>query len=370
MSVHITSDNLSKFNKRLHKALKDIVGDNISLSQSAELMARAAGFKTLRDLQSHLQSEGAVPTPNLASTSLPPVLQNPNIAWIEKINADISHYASTHPDSTIRQWSWAKSNGSYSLQIEGDDAAFGLFFGSDVMSYVDKETAHLSATFQDQHFIRELAARFPIDPIESQKLGLDVAQVCKLPFMRDGFYSIARPQKWSTVLGQFPKMVQQANLGEATQDFAVIPAELFVADVVSSSRDFVDISKLSVSSDQVFSDWSAAAQHLRMNPDMLLIQRLRQTAGHKVWSGFYATAEEYAIAVKSVNGDDRSFAIGYTADAYGVVRCQGFIAALQKLSKDHNPYGCNEVQNQLWNDGFAFAGTYPLRQQFWIKPPR
>lgn len=370
MSVHITSDNLSKFNKRLHKALKDIVGDNISLSQSAELIARAAGFKTLRDLQSHLLSEPSLDAPLLPSTHAPTVSENPSSAWIEKINADITDYAATHPQSAIRQWSWAKSNGSYSLQIEGDDAAFGLFFGEDVMAYIDKEIANLSATPQDQQFIRELAARFPIDSIESQKLGLDVAQVCKLPLMRDGWYSIARPQKWFTVLGEFPKTVQQANLGEATQDFAVIPAELFVADVVSSSRDFVDISKLSVSSDQVFSNWNAAAQHLRMNPEMLLIQRLRQTAGNKVWSGFYATAEEHAIAVKSVNGDDRSFAIGYTDDAYGVVRCQGFVAALQKLSKDHNPYGCNEVQNQLWNDGFAFAETYPLRQQFWIKPPR
>lgn len=369
MSVHITSDNLSKFNKRLHKALKDIVGDNISLSQSAELMARAAGFKTFHDLQIHLQSEGAVPTPNLASTSLPPVLQNPNIAWIEKINADISHYASTHPDSTIRQWSWAKSNGSYSLQIEGDDAAFGLFFGSDVMSYVDKETAHLSATFQDQHFIRELATRFPTDPIEGQKLGLDVAQVCKLPFMHDGWSSIARHAKYTTKLGDFPTYITVSNFGEAIQDFAVIDPNSFVAGVTNSQRNHVDITNLKIAATNIFASWKQAVQYLQEHPNMLLIQRLRQTNGDKVRSSFYATAGQYSVEVKSVNGDDRKFGVGYNED-YGVVRCQGFLAALQKLNKDHNPYGNNEIEHQLWDDGFGFAHTYPLREKFWIKPPR
>lgn len=369
MSVQITSDNLSKFNKRLHKALKEVIGETVSLSQSAELMARAVGFKTLHDLQTHLLSEEVLPSPNLSSTTVTPVLENPNIAWIEKINADIVHYASTHPASTIHKWSWAKSNGSYSLQIEGDDTAFGLFFGSDVMSYVDKETAHLSATSQDQHFIRELATRFPTDSIEGQKLGLDVAQVCKLPFMHDGWSSIARHPKYTTKLGEFPIYVTVLNFGEAIQDFAVIDPNSFVSGVDHSQRNYVDITNLKIAPANIFASWKQAVQYLQEHPEMLLVQRLRQTHGSKVCSSFYATAEQYSIKVKSVNGDERVFGVGYE-EAYGVVRCQGFLAALQKLSKEHNPYGNNEIERQLWDDGFAFAHTYPFRQQFWIKPPR
>lgn len=368
MSVQITSDNLSKFNKRLHKALKEVMGETVSLSQSAELLARAAGFKTLHDLQTHLLSEASLPT-TLPSALLPPVLENPNVAWIEKINADIARYASTHLDSTIRKWSWVKSNGSYSLQIEGDDAAFGLFFGSDVMLYVDKETSHLSATTQDQHFIRELALRFPTDPIEGQKLGLDVAQVCKLPFMHDGWSSIARHTKYTTKLGEFPIYVTVSNFGEAVQDFAVIDPNGFVAGVAHSQRNHVDITNLKIAATNIFASWKHAVQYLQEHPDMLLIQRLRQTNGKKVWSSFYATAEEYSVKVKSVNGDERMFGVGYD-EAYGVVRCQGFLSALQKLSKEHNPYGNNEIEHQLWDDGFDFAHTYPLREKFWIKPPR
>lgn len=369
MSVQITSDNLSKYTKRLHKALKEVMGEAVSLSQSAEIFARAAGFKTLRDLQTHLLLEGGLPTSNLPSTPLPPVVENPNIAWIEQINADISHYASTHPDSTIHKWSWAKSNSSYSLQIEGDDAGFGLFFGSDVMSYVDKETSHLSPTSQDQHFIRELASRFPTDPIEGQKLGLDVAQVCKLPFMHDGWSSIARHPKYTTKLGDFPTYITVSNFGEAIQDFAVIDPSSFVAGVANSQRNHVDITNLKIAATNIFASWKQAVQHLQAHPDMLLIQRLRQTHGDKVCSSFYATAGQYSVEVKSVNGDDRKFGVGYNED-YGVVRCQGFLAALQKLSKEHNPYGNNEIEHQLWDDGFDFTHTYPLRQKFWIKPPR
>lgn len=369
MSVQITSDNLSKFNKRLHKALKEVMGETVSLSQSAELMARAAGFKTLHDLQTHLLLEEALPTANNPSTPLPPVLENPSVAWIEKINADIVRYASTHTDSTIRKWSWVKSNGSYSLQIESDNAGFGLFFGSEVMSYVDKETAHLSATPQDQHFICELATRFPIDPIEGQKLGLDVAQVCKLPFMRDGWSSIARHPKYTTKLGEFPIYVTVSNFGEAIQDFAVIDPNSFVAGVAHSQRNHVDITNLKIAPTNIFASWKQAVQHLQEHPDMLIVQRLRQTHGDKVRSSFYATAEEYSVKVKSVNGDERVFGVGYD-EAYGVVRCQGFLSALHKLTKDHNPFGCNEIEHQLWDDGFDFAHTYPLREKFWIKPPR
>ena len=371
MSVHITSDNLSKFNKRLHKALKEVMGDTISLSQSAELMARATGFKTLHDLQMHLLSDQSPSLPSPIPKTAEPADNTPNSEWIEKITADIAHYASTHPHSTIRQWSWTKSNGTYALQIESNDAAFGLFFGEDVVKYVDKELAHVSATAEDQNFIRQLAARFPIDPIEGQKLGLDVAQQCKLPLMRDGWSSIARHPKYTTQLGEFPVYQTVANLGEAVQDFVIMSPDDFVASVGHSQRNYVDISGLKTQN--VFASWTDAVQYVKKHPELLIVQRVRQIAGHKVWSGFYATAEQYAVHVKSVNGDPRAFSVGYTNDvdsAYDTVRCQGFLAALHKLPTEHNPYGCNEIQHQLWNDGFEFARTYPLREQFWIKPPR
>ena len=133
MSVQITSDNLSKFNKRLHKALKETFGDSVSLSQSAEMVARAAGFKTLHDLQTHL----APKTLPVAVTPLPQISDNPSTTWIERINADIRHYAATHPTSVVQHWRWRENEGTHSLDIVGDHASFKLVFGEDVMSYVD-----------------------------------------------------------------------------------------------------------------------------------------------------------------------------------------------------------------------------------------
>ena len=367
MSVQITSDNLSKFNKRLHKALKEVMGDTVSLSQSAELIARAAGFKSLHDLQNHL---GVAPT-----HSTIPVSQadsNPHVVWIQLINADIRKYVDTHPTSNIRHWTWAKHDQSYSLNIEGDDVSFGLFLGDNVLSYVHKELEHLNATEDDQKFIVKLACRFPSDPIEAKKLGLSVAQVCKLPFMRDGFYSIARAKQYTTAPGNFPKYTMVANLGEALQKFAVVPSKDFeaIAAFSNNQRQYVDITALKIAPENTFDTWSKAVSCLQKNPEMLLVQLLIQTSGNKVWSRFCATASQYSVDVKSVNGDERFFAMEYCSDGYDVARCQGFLAAVSKLTSYHNPYGCNEVESQLWDEGFEFAQTYPLRERFWIKPPR
>lgn len=389
MSIQITQDNLSKFNKRLHKALKDVMGDKVSLSQAAELFARAAGFQTLHDLQNHL---GGTPdntsvtsvskrqwrwpraAPATSAPAMPPkcMAMARRKAWIQLINADIRKYVDTHPTSNIRHWTWAKHDQSYSLNIEGDDASFGLFFGENVLSYVHKELEHLNATEDDQNFIFNLACRFPKDPIEAKKLGLSVAQVCKLPFMRDGFYSIVRAKKYTTAPGNFPKYKMIANFGEALQKFAVVPSKDFeaIAAFSNNQKQYVDITGLKIAPENTFDTWSKAVACLQKNPEMLLVQLLIQTSGNKVWSGFCATASQYSADVKSVNGDERHFAMEYCSDGYDVARCQGFLAAVSKLTSDHNPYGCNEVENQLWDDGFKFAQTYPLRQQFWIKPPR
>lgn len=368
MSVQITQDNLSKFNKRLHKALKEVMGDKVSLSQAAELFARAAGFQTLHDLQNHL---GGTPD-NISVKSVSQVNDNAHAAWIQLINADIRKYVDTNPTSNIRHWTWAKNDQSYSLNIEGDDASFGLFLGDNVLSYVHKELEHLNATEDDQNFIFNLACRFPKDPIEAKKLGLSVAQVCKLPFMRDGFYSIVRAKKYTTAPGNFPKYKMIANFGEALQKFAVAPSKDFeaIAAFSNNQKQYVDITGLKIAPENTFDTWSKAVACLQKNPEMLLVQLLIQTSGNKVWSGFCATASQYSADVKSVNGDERHFAMEYCSDGYDVVRCQGFLAAVTKLTSNHNPYGCNEVENQLWDDGFKFAQTYPLRQQFWIKPPR
>jgi len=363
MSVHITSDNLSKFNKRLHKALKEAFGDSVSLSQSAEMVARAAGFKTLHDLQTHL----APKTLPVAVTPLPQISDNPSTTWIERINADIRHYAATHPTSVVQHWRWRENEGTHSLDIVGDHASFKLVFGEDVMSYVDTELSCLKATEDDRTFIGDLARRFPTDPIEGQKMGLDMARFCKLPFMREGFYSIARSPKYTTALGDFSKYETVPNLGEALQQFAVVSSESFVADFANSHHQYLDIGHIAMNPKNVFDTWKEAVAYLQKHPDLLLVQRLVQ--GNKVWSSFYATAGQYTVDVKSVNGDNRVFGVGYN-DAYDVVRCQGFLAALRKLIKDHNPYGCNEIEHQLWDEGFDFAHSYPFREKFWMKPQR
>lgn len=367
MSVQITSDNLSKFNKRLHKALKEVMGDKVSLSQSAELIARAAGFKSLHDLQNHL---GVAPTPSKTPITQPD--SNPHVAWIQQIIADIRKYVDTHPRSRIRHWTWEEQNGSYSLNIEGDYESFGLFFGDNVMSDVHKEVEHIDVTEDDYNFIVNLASRFPEDPIEAKKLGLSVSQECKLPFMRDGFYSIARAKQYTTAPGNFPKYTMVANLGEVLQKFAVVSPEDFgsIATFANNQRQYVDITALKIAPENTFDTWSKAVECLKNNPELILVQLLIKIIGKTIWSGFYATASQYSADVKSVNGDERFFAMEYFSDGYDVARCQGFLAAVSKMTSDHNPYGCNEVESQLWDEGFEFAQTYPLRERFWIKPPR
>lgn len=142
MSIEITSQNITKFNKRLHQAIQkfESAGKTHSLSSSAELFSQALGFKTYHDLQSHLKD---------APSSTPGIVQHLTIdksfplsqskltldhsiialEWVNGLHEIITkHHLKDHVTG-IMEWRWMDLDRGPTLEAIYDNAQDFVHFG-------------------------------------------------------------------------------------------------------------------------------------------------------------------------------------------------------------------------------------------------
>lgn len=91
-NIHVTPDNLSSFNRRLQKSLKETLGVEVPLHQASFIFARALGSTSLHTLQSQLKTTSSFAPPNEATQE--------QTEEATKEQAFIS-IASPHPDTEI-----------------------------------------------------------------------------------------------------------------------------------------------------------------------------------------------------------------------------------------------------------------------------
>lgn len=178
MSIEITDKNLSKFHKKLKNALFETFPDlNISLSQSAELFAKASGFKTSHDLQKVLSvSSNTIPNSNNESIQ---VLRNEFSAWKESIDKKITQYMENNPETVFQKWSWSFNDDSCFLSFcflddNGQKGSWYLYLNAS-NSYSSEENYNfvvINSDFKkidhkkyqnDVKFLKEILSVFPHD---------------------------------------------------------------------------------------------------------------------------------------------------------------------------------------------------------------
>lgn len=171
-TIKITPDNLSKFTKRLHKALSEHHASNPAaptLSQSSEIFAKALGAVNLHELQTLL---GVVPL-------------SFEEQWVTNTEQTILNYLQSTPQSKLTadglEWFCFSGDGNtylnlYNHKEKGKDAGEGVFFDfkehasmHSAQQHMEKIrsalTEHFSLPQCDIDFIGQIAEMFPTDPL-------------------------------------------------------------------------------------------------------------------------------------------------------------------------------------------------------------
>jgi len=177
-NITITQDNLSKFTKRLHKALSEHHAINPTvpnLSQSGELFAKALGAVNLHELQTLLNNPSV----------------SPEEQWVCSIEQTIRDYLKSTPQSKLKgdEIYWGDNGSNTYLQLyshseDGEETGEGLGFDfrenkkmpsvQDYAKDLNDPDGYAIQEFElpqcDIDFCVALAKRFPNDVIENLKI--------------------------------------------------------------------------------------------------------------------------------------------------------------------------------------------------------
>ena len=345
MTVEITSKNISKFTKRLHKALKQTLGEHSpSLLQSAELLAQAAGFKTLHDLHSHLNVAEKAPTPS--------GLQDASFEeqWVHSIEQLIHQYVNTHSDSNIVQWSWGNMEEECALNLLSKDGGVGLYFSDaskeqNISSLTHYLANHLDEPTQDDiAFIARLISLFPKTKKENLLLDLYIKEVKNI--QNNEWFLIAQPANFSCEFSE-------DNLGWVTEDFIVVDKKsVDNLPFLSNNTQLIDISH--VKELYSFNDFQKAVQSVLDTPNTVLLQRLSTT--DKKASSFLGSPLPNLPAVQLQSVSNAAVQMTGTHNVL-LYSFKGLLAQSRKLSLQHNPYAINQVEHAQWKEGFQYGVT-------------
>lgn len=352
MTVEITSKNISKFTKRLHKALQKTLGDNApSLLQSAELLAQAAGFKTLHDLQTHF--------------SVQPIGLNTSFEerWVEQIENKIINYMKTHPDSQIIEWTWANfDNLTVSLNIQSKDGGFGMYFMNDnTFNETDIANYLLNPTNNDILFIQEIGNFFN-STTQKEQVMLNFHVKTSKSISIDEFYSIAKHLNFKK-----QHVFSEDNLGWLVEDFVVVEKdELNGLPYIKHGNKWVDLNQIKTVKE--FSMFETAVSYVLKNPSLVLMQRATNEQNQTV-SSFFGIPNEtsHAVELKSVNGDKHFLNAQNNSD---LERFRGFLARIYQDSIRNNPHAVNTQEWQLWRNGFEHFAKQKTEKTFSINPTK
>lgn len=174
-TIKITPENLSKFTKRLHKALAEHHASNPTapnLSQSSEIFAKALGAVNLHELQTLL----GVPTVSFEEQ------------WVNAIEQTIRDYLKSTPQSKLNgdEVYWFCNSATTYLNLydhkeNGEEVGEGIFFDfkedkkmCSAQEHMEKIRAAAEEYFDlpqcDIDFATQLAQTFPTNVIENLKI--------------------------------------------------------------------------------------------------------------------------------------------------------------------------------------------------------
>lgn len=180
--IIITSQNLSRFSKRLQKSIEKQLGQQITLTQASLLLANAFGVDSIHHLQKKLESsnikEGL--TINSSAEEL-------------DIISFIENYFNTTNNSKIFDFSFSMEHHKKCFNLSAkslkyvDIEGFGIYFGEKA-DYIQKELNRLDLTKDDITFINTLKNKMRLDNIpQSIYLGEKIHAILGLKSIDESY---------------------------------------------------------------------------------------------------------------------------------------------------------------------------------------
>lgn len=180
--IIITSQNLSRFSKRLQKSVEKQLGQKITLTQASLLLANTFGVDSIHHLQKKLESSNT--KEHLINNSSSE--EADIISFIEK-------YFNTNKSSKIFNFSFSMEYHKKCFNLSAkslkyiDIEGFGIYFGEQA-DYLQKELDRLELTKDDINFINTLKNKMRLDNVpHSVYLGEKIHAILGLKSIDDSY---------------------------------------------------------------------------------------------------------------------------------------------------------------------------------------
>lgn len=186
--IIITSENLSRFNKRLQKSLKKQFNQEVPLHVASTLFANALGVDGEFQLKKNLEA---------------PVVANKNISEPYNIKAknlitELTDYFKNNP-TQLSSVNLAYIYKDLAINIVSqstkydEEEGFGLYFGDNPSTYLEKELVNLQHSKEDKKFLEYICnTYFTADLAENLFLGSRLSKMYNLDYENNttlGIYS-------------------------------------------------------------------------------------------------------------------------------------------------------------------------------------
>lgn len=226
--IIITEENLSRFTKRLKKALSTHFNQEVPLNLASLILAQTLGVDTIHHLQEILKS--------------PAINEQEN--EVESIKNFIENYFGNNNKTKFLAFNILLTTNDLSFNLtvlnkeSTDQESFAIFFGYDDLSYVSKKLNNLKLSIEDIDFINSLIFKLHFaDEPKNIYLGERLKQ--QLNLIKDGDYYEFKSQK---------KYEEIANYGLCEKLFVLVNKDFFEtigAPFVlnSDNYSFIDLEK-------------------------------------------------------------------------------------------------------------------------------
>ena len=315
-NIVITEKNLSRFHKRLKKAIEQELGSTISLTTASQIFAQTFGAQNEHEFKTLLQKEE--PIKNVSSSQeenkLKPLSTSKNSAN-EFLEADeiiqyIQNYFKNNNSTKINSFDLIKDENYLFLSISAPSQkysytleSFGLYFGdNNVEQSFEKERKNLVLNKEDELFIQDI-----IEKLQFKDIPKNIYFSEKLKkYISDNYSNMQSSFIFN--LHQLENIVEIVNYGFVKKQFALIEKDFFEKNAcpfVLNSDKYVDVS-LKNHKVEIFDNFDQAFDSL--NPNKILIDFLKPLDPQKYkneikgLSSYYLYFDNHVLKGSTMNG--------------------------------------------------------------------
>ena len=365
--IIINRNNLSRFNRRLQKALSSQLNQQVPLHTAAALFAKALGLPSEHALQAaldkiHTDRAHVDPEPTARARSL---LESSQDLYGDKAKGllkELEEYFKNSNTQLLRvdilDCSVASSPERAivftSKSIKYDEwQCFGLYFEGNPLQYLHQEAQKIEHSREDLAFMENLCYTYFSDCVEENMLlGAKIAQLLQL--QRNTGYTIYKNPQLSR-----HTLVQIANFGVCKEQFIIVDKNYFdkSSTLFLFGRD--QYCEVRAGQNPIYDTIEEALGHKRS--DEMVIQYctpyyLKANSTPQAVCSYLLYSDETQLWLVTING---KYKMNYerTSD---LIDFKALIAQKGYLPY-HNTYGINEPEYGLWQDALHRATAKTTR---------